>query len=97
MPHTHREVLCALHDTESVSCHVGKVNLEESGAPCCLLMTDQLRRESDKLRSAEPIFLPAGKTEKLGDPWDRAMAKEKPEAMGNLGIPVQFRNPFRCA
>lgn len=53
-------------------------------------MTDQLRRESDKLWSAEPIFLPAGKTEKLGDPWDRAMAKEKPEAMGNLGIPVQL-------
>lgn len=57
----------------------------------------QLRREFDKLRSAEPIFLPTGKTERLGDPCDGAMAKEKPEARGNLGVLVPFRNPFRCA
>lgn len=100
MPHTHREVLCALHDTEGVFCHVGKVNVEESGAPHCSVMSDQLRKEPDKLQSAEPIFLPGGKRERLGRPGDQAMAKEKPAAMGDLchtTVPVPFRNPFRCA
>lgn len=100
VPHTPREELCALNDTEGVFCHVGKVNAEESGAPHCSVVTDQLRTEPDKLWGAEPTFLPGGKRERLGDPGDQAMAKEKPAAAGDLRhttVPVPFRNPFRCA
>lgn len=100
MPHAHGDILCALHDTEGVFCHAGKVSLEDSGAPCCSVLTDQLRNEPDKLWSAEPSFLPGGKRERLGGPRDQAMAKEKPAAMGDLchtTVPVPFRNPFFCA
>jgi len=55
-----------LADTEGVFCHVGKGNLEASGAPRCSETTDQLSKKPAELWSTKPIFVPTEKRGRLG-------------------------------